>query len=561
MADCRRQVYSNDYFDFIVTYGELSDVPVSGACTQRISEEFDIFYYPRAGLPELAVGKYTYTSIPKCFGLQESDALEASGIIRLQNQPVLALKGSGVLVGFVDTGIDYTNKLFRYADGSSRIAAIWDQTIEDGTPPAGIIYGAEYTTEDINRALGSENPYEVVPSRDENGHGTFLAGVACGGEDIPNNFIGAVPESQIAVVRLKEAKQYLKDFYFVRDGVPVFQENDIMMAVSYLNSLANIKNMPLVICLALGNSMGSHGKTGALTGWLNLVGTRRRRCIVTPAGNEANARHHFQGQIGAGTEYEDAEISVEDEMDGFIVELWAEAPELFAVSVISPTGQQFPRIPVRVGASEVFNFVFEGTTVTVDYRLDAKETASQLIHFRFTKPRKGLWIIRVFPESTVQGLYNMWMQLQQLMMGNVFFLRSSPDITVTAPGMSSQVITVGGDNASNQSIFADSGRGYTVTGEVKPDFVAPAVGVYGPGLRDNYVTYAGTSASAAITAGACAQVMQWAIVDQNNPLMTSAGIKNMLIRGTRKSNDRSYPNREWGYGMLDVYQAFDMLRR
>ncbi len=399
-----------------------------------------------------------------------------------------------------------------------------------------------------------------MPSRDVNGHGTFLAGVACGGEDVPNNFIGAVPNATIAMVKLKEAKPYLREFFFVPEGVPAYQENDVMMAVSYLDALANELNMPLVICLALGNSIGSHGKNGALPSYLNLLCIKRRRCIVTSAGNEANARHHFQGEIVEGMEYEDVEISVEDETAGFFIELWADAPELYAVSVISPTGQSLPKIPVRIGASEVYNFVFEGTTVTIDYRIDAKESASQLIFFRFLNPRRGLWIIRVYPESRVRGDYNMWLPMEQFSRGTVFFLRSNPYITLTSPGSARQVITVGGYNAINRSIFADSGRGYTVAGEIKPDFVAPAVDVYGPGLRGNYVTYAGTSAAAAITSGACAQVMQWAIVKQNNPMLSNAGIKNMLIRGAGKSNDRAYPNREWGYGTLDVYQAFDMLR-
>ena len=55
----------------------------------------------------------------------------SSGITRLQNQPGLALKGEGVLVGVIDTGVDYTNPLFRYSDGSSRILRIWDQTVQD----------------------------------------------------------------------------------------------------------------------------------------------------------------------------------------------------------------------------------------------------------------------------------------------------------------------------------------------------------------------------------------------------------------------------------------------
>ena len=182
MADCREQVYSDDFFDFIVSYEETSGQTIAEACIQRIDEGYDIYYYPRERLPPLSVGGYSYSEIPKCYGLLDRTALEVSGILKMQNQPVLALKGNGVLIGFIDTGIDYTNPAFRYSDGSSRIVRIWDQTIQDGTPPAGILYGAEYTKEQINAALFSEDPYDIVPSRDTNGHGTFLAGVACASE-------------------------------------------------------------------------------------------------------------------------------------------------------------------------------------------------------------------------------------------------------------------------------------------------------------------------------------------------------------------------------------------
>ena len=196
----------------------------------------------------------------------------------------------------------------------------------------------------------------------------------------------------------------------------------------------------------------------------------------------------------------------------------------------------------------------------MDYRIETKETANQLIYLRFSDVRKGLWIVRVYPENLVSGNYNMWLPMQKLTDGNVIFLRSNPDTTLTAPGTAAQVITVGGYQVSNNSMYADSGRGYTVAGEIKPDFAAPAVSVYGPGLRQNYVTYTGTSAAAAVTAGAVAQIMQWALVQQNDPVMSNAAIKNMLIRGAKRSEDRGYPNREWGYGALDVYQAFEYLR-
>lgn len=560
MSNCRQQIHSNDYYDFIVPYGVGPEQITVSGCTQRISEDYDIFYFPREGLPSLSIGDYSYTTIPKCYGLLDTTALEVSGILRMQNQPVLSLKGDGVLIGFIDTGIDYTNKLFRYADGSSRIVRIWDQSITEGETPEGILYGSEYTKEVIDRALASENPYDIVPSRDENGHGTFLAGVACGNEDVEADFIGAAPQAQIAVVKLKEAKQYLREFFFVPEGVPAYQENDIMMGVAYLDYLANVLNMPLVICIALGNSIGSHGKNGPLSGYLNFICTRRRRSIVVAGGNEANSRHHFQGRIAEDMSYEDVEVTVENDMSGFFLEMWANSPELYSVSVISPTGEQIRRVPVRENASETFRFVFEKTVVMIDYRIETREEANQLIYMRFIAPKRGLWVIRVYPENIINGSYNMWLPMAQLTDGKVYFLRSNPEITLTSPSNAKQVITVGGYNAVNQSMFADSGRGYTISGEIKPDFAAPAVNVYGPGLRGDYIRFTGTSAAAAVTTGAVAQIMQWALVELNSPRLSNAGIKNMLIRGTGKSNDRSYPNREWGYGTLDVYQAFERLR-
>lgn len=546
MSNCRQQIHSNDYYDFIVPYGVGPEQITVSGCTQRISEDYDIFYFPREGLPSLSIADYSYTTIPKCYGLLDTTALEASGILRMQNQPVLSLKGDGVLIGFIDTGIDYTNKLFRYADGSSRIVRIWDQSITDGETPEGILYGSEYTKEVIDRALASENPYDIVPSRDVNGHGTFLAGVACGNEDAEADFIGAAPQAQIAVVKLKEAKQYLREFFFVPEGVPAYQENDIMMGVAYLDYLANVLNMPLVICIALGNSIGSHGKNGPLSGYLNFICTRRRRSIVVAGGNEANSRHHFQGRIAEDMSYEDVEVTVENDMSGFFLEMWANSPELYSVSVISPTGEQIRRVPVRENASETFRFVFEKTVVMIDYRIETREEANQLIYMRFIAPKRGLWVIRVYPENIINGSYNMWLPMAQLTDGKVYFLRSNPEITLTSPSNARQVITVGGYNAVNQSMFADSGRGYTISGEIKPDFAAPAVNIYGPGLRGDYIRFTGTSAAAAVTTGAVAQIMQWALVELNSPRLSNAGIKNMLIRGTGKSNDRSYPNREWG---------------
>src|SRR5699024_4104992 len=169
-----------------------------------------------------------------------------------------------ILMGFLDTGLDYRNPVFRNLDGSTRILGIWDQTIQDGNPEEHFGYGSVYTREDINRALQSEDPLAFVPSQDTNGHGTFTASVAAGSANVENQFLGAAPESMIAMVKLKGAKQYLRDYYFIKEGAEAFQENDMLAGLFYLNSLAEKYEMPLVICVPLGCSLGGHNGTAPI---------------------------------------------------------------------------------------------------------------------------------------------------------------------------------------------------------------------------------------------------------------------------------------------------------
>ena len=186
------------------------------------------------------------------------ETLNQAGILPVQNYPTLQLKGQGVLIGFLDSGIDYTSRLFRNLDGSTRIAAIWDQTIQSGTPPQGFAYGTEYTRETINAALSSEDPASLVPSVDDTGHGSFVASLAAGGADISEQFLGAAPECTIAMVKLKTAKQYLKEYYCIASDAVCYQETDLLLGVKYLNDLASALDLPLVMCITVGTNMGGH---------------------------------------------------------------------------------------------------------------------------------------------------------------------------------------------------------------------------------------------------------------------------------------------------------------
>lgn len=561
--DCEEAVYSEDYYDLIIDYTSLdagtSIIPAE--CRQEINVDYGIGYFNRERLPMLNVRDYTYTAIPQCFTLMDQSALTGSGINKVQNQPTLSLKGEGILIGFLDTGIDYQNPAFLSGETYTRILRIWDQTIRSGKKPEGFLYGSEYTRDDINAALRSENPLEIVPSVDENGHGTFIAGVAAGTPDLSEDFSGAAPYADIAVVKLKPAKQNLREFYFIPEDAVAYQENDIMAAVAYLNKLAIEQNKPLVLCIGVGTNMGSHGGTGPISLYLNDIAAAKNHAVVIAAGNEANARHHFYGTIMQQGDSETVEVSVGENVKGFTMELWARAPELYSVAIISPTGEQIKRIPVMQQNGLVHQFVFEETTVSVDYRMVGARNGDLLVFFRFEKPTRGLWDIVVYAEDTiVDGHYHMWLPLRQFVSGEVFFLRSNPDVTLTVPSMAAVPMTVAAYDADTGSLFLDSSRGFTVAGDIKPDYAAPGVNVYGPGLRGRYITMSGTSAAAAVATGASALLLEWAIGRAYDPSINSVNIKNYILRGARREEGRSYPNREWGYGELDVYEALNKLR-
>ena len=563
MSECAERIISEDYADFIIEIGfrenearqEYKDL-----CIQDIGYKFSAIYYPLSEINPISVGEDTYIAIPKLFGLMDTSAVDATGALRLQRVRGTSLTGNGVIVGFIDTGIDYTNDIFKNVTGRTRILSIWDQSDQSGTHPQGIEFGSEYTREDIDRALQSENPYSIVPTKDTQGHGTFMAGVACGSEDVENNFIGAANESQIAVVKLKKAKKYLRDFYLIEENVQdVYQENDIMQAVTYLRNLSRRESKPLVLGLGLGTGSGQRSGGSALSQQLNDLGEMIGCCVVTCAGNEGNARLHYKGSV-LNKEYEDVELRVGEGTNGFTMELWGNSPDIISVAFISPSGEMISRIPARVGQSDTVEFLLEKSKIDISYSLVEAGGGVELIFMRFIDPTPGVWIIRVYGNNILEGDYNIWLPIKQFIDKETYFLKPNPDITLTVPSTTQATITVAAYDNMTNALFTDSSRGFTRTNEIKPDITAPGVNVYGPGINNNYVRKSGTSVAAALVAGNCAQLMQWGIVEKNETQMKTNYIKNFLIRGAIRDRNIVYPSKEWGYGKVNVYEAFSILR-
>ncbi len=456
-------------------------------------------------------------------------------------------------------GIDYANQVFRNSDGSTRILAIWDQSDQTGTPPENFIYGSEYLDTQINEALNSKNPKELVPTDDDEGHGTFLASVAAGSEKAEEDFIGVAPYARIAMVKLKPAKQNLREFFFIPEDAIAYQENDLMAGLAYLDQIARKHYMPLVVCLGMGTNLGNHTGVTPLGSVLNALAVRNERAVVTAVGNDAAERHHFFGQAEGGGTYQNVEISVGEGVTGFVMEMWASAPQRFNVEIVSPTGERMPREYILSGGRE-YDFLFENTKLTVDYRISGILDGSQIVVLRFQTPTQGIWSIRVFQESEISAQFHMWLPMRELLSGEVFFARPNPDTTLTVPSTAVVPISVGAYDPRDNSIYLRSGRGYTANGIAKPDLAAPGVEILGAGFRDQFDTRSGTSIAAAVTAGAVALMLEWGIVRGNYSEISSIEIKNMLIRGASRERQRAYPDKAFGWGRLDLYQVFEDFR-
>lgn len=582
MPDCSSLIVSEETGDYIIEYNSLYFEQIQrqdGVCISCINDTWCILYTNYPGSRNINI-QQGYYSVPKLYGLMDTTSFDASGITATLNQPLLNVRGQGVLIGFLDTGIDYLREDFKASGGRTRIAAVWDQTIqsvnyeEDTGEAAGteqydreqvqgmVQYGTVYTREDINAALAAEregqNPYDIVPSRDENGHGTFLAGVAAASETA--DYIGAAPEAEILMVKLKPAKKYLRDFYLLPEQVEAYSETDMMMGVRFLQQYAIREKKPLVICVGLGTASGS--RTGALpfADLLNTLARQVNTVVVTCTGNEANNRTHTSGLAVSDTEPSEIEITVGADERGFVMEIWAESLDILSVAITSPSGERISRIPARIDTGGVYNFLLERSQVAVNYRVVESASGYEVIFMRFINPAQGIWKIHVYSLTNIVGRYNAWLPLKQFLSGDTYFLNSNPSTTLTEPGAAERVISVGAYNHITDASYASSGRGYTATGLIKPDFVAPGVDVYGVRAGGGYTTRTGTSVAAAHAAGAAALLLTWGVTDGNLPYMGTNEVKSVLIRGAKRENSTVYPNNIYGYGKMDVIEAFNKLR-
>ncbi|MCB5386463.1 S8 family peptidase [Blautia glucerasea] len=547
------------YADFVVKYmgdfqKDLGDVP--GLIFQKINAIYGVVYAPLTEIDALNISTYSYSFIPKCYTHMDFGSLSASGITRLQEHPYLQLKGQGTAIAIVDSGIDYRNSLFQNEMGS-RILCIWDQTLEgDGTE---VPYGRVFWKNDIDRALASENPLEIVPSTDTNGHGTRMAAVAAGNYFPEENFSGAAPEAMLIVVKVKQAKKYLREFYLFPSEAELFQENDIMMGVDFAVRTANDRKLPLSVCLGIGSSQGAHIGRNPLSIYVDYASQFSRISVSIAAGNEGAARHHYAGRLTHRENQASAELRVGNKEPGFTLEFWGEPPEIYNLSLQSPTGEILDISASLGDVTQELSFIFVETRVEVNYVSIERQTGYTLAYFRFIQPAAGIWRIFVQGRDGQNVEFHMWLPVQGLISEETYFLEPSPYNTVTAPGDSLESITVTAYQYRDNSLYVQASRGFMPDGNVVPQVAAPGVQIRVPQLNGLYGLASGTSFSAAQTAGAAALLFEWAVVRGNQPYFTGSSVKNYITRGAKREDRLTYPNRDWGFGRMDLYHTFELL--
>ncbi|MDD3253212.1 MAG: S8 family serine peptidase [Lachnospiraceae bacterium] len=542
-------------WELIVKYsGSLDEVRALGVTVEEMRSEYAILTVPERLIEQVsAFPQIEYIEKPKRLFFVTDRAKAASCINILQEGPP-NLTGRGVLVAVLDSGIDYFHEDFRTPEATTRIAALWDQTLN-----------RVFTAEEINQALGTgsrEQARALVPSADISGHGTAVAGIAAGGGRAPGGaaYRGIAYESELLVVKLGTARE---------EGFP--RTTELMRAVNFVVERAVELNRPLAVNISFGNTYGSHEGNSLLETFLDDIGNFGRTSIVVGSGNEGAAAGHVSGYLkmagdesGRRTDGNRVreELSVAPYETGLSVQLWKSYTDQVRISLQTPSGEILGPLSERLGP---LRFRYRTMQVLVYYGKPNPYSQSQEIYFDFVPDagsyvESGIWSFLLEPQEVVLGRYDFWLPSAAILNPSTRFLRATPDTTLTIPSAAAKVITVGAYDSTYNAYADFSGRGFTQrTYQIKPDLAAPGVGIMAPAIGGGYRSVTGTSFAAPVVTGSVALMMQWGMVDGNDAFLYGEKVKAYLHRGAKHlPGILVYPNPEVGYGALCVRDSIPL---
>ncbi|HAT4244285.1 S8 family peptidase [Clostridium perfringens] len=532
---------NNGEIELVVLYGDnflrfKNSVDVIGAKVEDLGYGFGILIIKVNDLNRIIeLEGLQYIELPKILYTSAYDSNRASCIPSVWNN--YNLTGEGILVGFLDTGIDYTHNAFKDAEGNTRIEYIYD--LENGVV---------YDKNKINEALKSEDPFSIVPEIDLSGHGTHVAGIACAGGNINFDNYGVAYKSSIAMVKITG-----------ENSLRAALSTQLMRGLKFLMDKSNEINKPLVVNISLSTNDGSHNGSSLLEKYIQTFTQLQKAVIVVAAGNEGNSAHHVGGKM---KKEEDLDLNIGDGEKGIILDFFKPVLVDVSVEVISPTG--ISTGPMEL--SESYKERFVGREKIVVYSTGPKpfdiqgQTTISILPLGDTITSGG-WRIIVRKLNNYEGYFDIWLPIAEGLNERTRFLQPSVYNTLGIPATVEGVISVGSYNFLNNNLSAFSGRG-VVRPEwlIKPDLVAPGENILSTVEEQGFDTKSGTSMAAPQVSGICALLFEWGIIRNNDPFLYGERIKYYLIKGAKRTIfGEAYPNPDLGYGFVCLDRTMELL--
>lgn len=534
-------------WDVIIKYsGDIEALSGDGIRAVPLLGGFAVVTLPQNKIREFAGHpQVEFVELPKRLYFQVRQGLDASCFRSVQGAgDARGLSGKGVLVGIVDSGVDWRHPDFRNEDGTSRILSLWDQSAqpEPGqNPPKGYLRGVEYTGEEINRALSlpDQEGNFLVRERDLSGHGTSVLGIAAGN----GRASGGV----------NRGAAYASDIIAVKMGIP--GENffprtvELMEGVDYLIRQAQILGKPMALNVSFGNNYGSHRGDSLPEIYLTNVSNTGRTVICVGTGNNGNDRIHTSGTLDTGQSTE-IQFSVSSREKTLNVQLWKSYADEMEISLVTPSGQRIGPLAEQIGTQR---YRTENTELLIYYGKPGPFQVTQEVYFDFIPQEEyilsGVWRLELRGRRIKDGGYQLWLPGGQVLNPGTGFYYPKAEETLTIPSTAEKVISVGAYDSRLNAPADFSGRGGERITYFKPDLVAPGVGITAPVPGGEYAAVTGTSFATPFVTGAAALLMEWGIVRGNDPFLWGEKVKAYLRRGAQPlPGIVKYPDPAVGYG-------------
>ena len=519
---------------------------------------YAILLLPEEAIDTLADSpQVIYIERPRRLFFEDLPGIRSSCITAIQEAP-LSLTGKGVLLSVIDSGIDYMHPDFQNEDGSTRILALWDQTLTPDSsknflPPPGYTLGVLFTENQINAAIAAPTVQEraaFCPSFDSSGHGTHVTGIAAGNGRVQIANRGVAYEASLLIIKLGAPGPM---------GFP--STTQLMQAVDFSVRYAIDHQLPLSINLSFGNTYGSHSGTSLLETYLDSVSDLGRICIVTGSGNEGNNGGHAGGRILSNTS-KSLEFVVGDYERNLSIQIWKNYWDEIRIQLLPPFSQAPIQIPDAPGS---WRFAVGDTELLIYYGEPSPYSLYQELYIDFISSRtyivSGVWTFLLTAQNITDGIYDLWMPAAAIRGNATQFLAPTPETTLTIPSTAAKTISVGAYDSNTNTYAPFSGRGFTWnTNQVKPDLVAPGVDIISCAVGGGYETRSGTSMATPFVSGSCALLMQWGILQGNDSFLYGEKMKAYLIKGARKLPFvEKYPDPRVGWGALCVSASIPSL--